>query len=236
MILSYEARARLVRRRKKRRIRRVSRSETRPRGFWMMRNTLLPARLPATRLHLRERCHRPRCDVERSIHSPQKQLDRHAVWQAIQTPAFHRHSDRVFMRHARRFARVAAPAGHDDIVDCVAAPARKGHSMVDCPFAPGKPNTTVATVAVGAPQGLQLAASYDTIRLIFPGGPVGGSRSLIKPVTRHTSSIPPMSAEDHSTIVPGLSLKALVQGLVGLRRTPALVRKQRRIMCLMLCG
>ena len=132
------------------------------------------------------------------------------------------------MRHARRFARVAAPAGHDDIVDCVAASARKGHGMVDCPFAPGKPNATVATVAVGAPQGLQLAASYDTICLIFPGGSVGASRSLIKPVTRHTSSIPPMSAEVHSTIVPGLSVRALVQGLTGLRY-PHAARKQRRI-------
>ena len=147
--------------------------------------------------------------LERSIHSPHKELDRHADWQAIQAQAFHRHSDGVFMRHACRFAHVAIPTGHDDIVDRVDARARKGHGMVDGPFTPGKPNTTIATLAVGSPQDLQFTASYNTNCLIFSGSPVDGSRSLIKPVMRRKSSIPPLPVRVHDTIVPRLSCRGV---------------------------
>lgn len=133
------------------------------------------------------------------------------------------------MRHARRFARVASPAGHDDIVDCVGAPARKGHGMVDSPFTPGEPNATIATHAVGSPQGLQFTAGYNANCRIFSGSPVSGSRSLIKPVMRRTSSIPPLSVSVHDTIVPRLSAGALAHDPAGRRHTATLVRKQRLI-------
>ena len=164
--------------------------------------------------------------LERSFRSPQKKLDRHADRQAIQAQASYRHSDRVFMRHARRFARVAAPAGHDDIVDCVGAPARKWHGMVDGPFTPGEPDTTVAAFAVCSPQGLQFTAGYIACCRIFSGSPVGSSRSLTEPVMRRKSSVPPLSVSVHDTIVPRLSAGALAHDPVGRRHTAPLVKKQ----------
>ena len=156
---------------------------------------------------------------------PQKKLDRYADWQVIQTQAFYRHSDCVFMRRSCRFARVATLTGNHDIVDCVRTPTRKRHGMVDCPFTPRKPNPTVATLAIFLPQGLQFTASYDTNCFIFSGSSVCASRSLIKPVMRRTSSIPPLSVSVHYTIVPRLSVKAPVHDLIGLRYIPTPVGK-----------
>lgn len=159
-------------------------------------------------------------NLVRRIHLPQKKLDGYTHWQAIQTQAFYCHSERVFMRHSCRFARVAMPASHRDIVDRVGAPSRKRYHMVDCPFTPRKFNTAIAAFAICYPQGLQFTASYNTWRLIFAGSPVCGSRSLIKPIMRRQSSIPPLSVSVHDTIVPRFSLKALVYGPIDPRYAP----------------